>query len=130
MDEAQTFAPSGEMTARTGSTLSLASQARKYGLGLIFATQSQKGLHNQVPGNAATPSFSTRRYRLRPPGNWFGPRAGTCPGSRNFVRVSSTSRRKAPGQQGAYLTVPEPPSQEPSEPEGGHSVRQHRANVI
>jgi hypothetical protein len=57
MDEAQTFAPSGAMTACTGSTLSLASQARKYGLGLIFATQSPKGLHNQVPGNAATQFF-------------------------------------------------------------------------
>lgn len=54
MDEAQTFAPSGGMTACTGSTLSLASQARKYGLGLVFATQSPKGLHNQIPGNAAT----------------------------------------------------------------------------
>jgi hypothetical protein len=57
MDEAQTFAPSGAMTACTGSTLSLASQARKYGLGLVFATQSPKGLHNQVPGNAATQFF-------------------------------------------------------------------------
>jgi hypothetical protein len=54
MDEAQTLAPSGAMTACTRSTLSLASQARKYGLGLIFATQSPKGLHNQIPGNAAT----------------------------------------------------------------------------
>jgi hypothetical protein len=57
MDEAQTFAPSGAMTACTGSTLSLASQARKYGLGLVFATQSPKGLHNQIPGNAATQFF-------------------------------------------------------------------------
>ncbi len=54
MDEAQTFAPSGAMTACTRSTLALASQARKYGLGLMFATQSPKGLHNQIPGNAAT----------------------------------------------------------------------------
>ena len=29
-------------------------QARKYGLGLIFATQAPKGLHNRIPGNAAT----------------------------------------------------------------------------
>ncbi|GAA2523079.1 helicase HerA domain-containing protein [Winogradskya humida] len=57
MDEAQTFAPSGVMTACTRSTLSLASQARKYGLGLVFATQSPKGLHNQIPGNAATQSY-------------------------------------------------------------------------
>lgn len=57
MDEAQTLAPSGAMTACTQSTLALASQARKYGLGLIFATQAPKGLHNRVPGNAATHVF-------------------------------------------------------------------------
>ena len=53
MDEAQTLAPSGEMTACTGSTLALASQARKYGLGLVFATQSPRGIHNRIVGNAA-----------------------------------------------------------------------------
>jgi len=57
MDEAQTFAPSGAMTACTHSTLALASQARKYGLGLVFATQAPKGLHNHIPGNAATQFF-------------------------------------------------------------------------
>ena len=57
MDEAQNFAPAGGMTASTKSTLALASQARKYGLGLVFATQAPKGLHNQVPGNAATQLF-------------------------------------------------------------------------
>ncbi|MQM28863.1 helicase HerA domain-containing protein [Glycomyces albidus] len=54
MDEAQTFAPSGAMTPCTGSTLALASQARKYGLGLVFATQAPRGVHNQVVGNCAT----------------------------------------------------------------------------
>jgi hypothetical protein len=57
MDEAQTLAPSGAMTACTKSTIALASQARKYGLGLVFATQAPKGLHNQIPGNAATQFF-------------------------------------------------------------------------
>ncbi|WP_336207352.1 helicase HerA domain-containing protein [Nonomuraea sp. LPB2021202275-12-8] len=58
MDEAQTFAPSGgRVTPATRSTLALASQARKYGLGLVFATQAPKGLHNQIPGNAATQFF-------------------------------------------------------------------------
>lgn len=57
MDEAQTLAPSGAMTACTESTLALASQARKYGLGLIFATQSPKGIHNRIVGNAATQFF-------------------------------------------------------------------------
>ncbi|MDR7278004.1 ATP-binding protein [Catenuloplanes atrovinosus] len=54
MDEAQNLAPSSGMTPCTRSTLALVSQARKYGLGLIFATQSPKGLHNQIPGNSAT----------------------------------------------------------------------------
>ncbi len=57
MDEAQTLAPSGAMTACTQSTLALASQARKYGLGLVFATQAPKGLHNRIPGNATTQLF-------------------------------------------------------------------------
>jgi Helicase HerA, central domain len=57
MDEAQTLAPSGAMTACTQSTLALAAQARKYGLGLIFATQAPKGLHNRIPGNATTQFF-------------------------------------------------------------------------
>lgn len=54
MDEAQTLAPAKGFTACTRSTLALSSQARKYGLGLIFATQAPKGLHNQIPGNAVT----------------------------------------------------------------------------
>jgi Helicase HerA, central domain len=54
MDEAQTLAPSRGFTACTRSTLALSSQARKYGLGLVFATQAPKGLHNQIPGNAVT----------------------------------------------------------------------------
>lgn len=57
MDEAQNFAPSGEITACTESTLALASQARKYGLGLVFATQSPKGIHNRISGNAANQLF-------------------------------------------------------------------------
>lgn len=54
MDEAQTLAPSRGFTACTRSTLALSSQARKYGLGLVFATQAPKSLHNQIPGNATT----------------------------------------------------------------------------
>lgn len=57
MDEAQTMASSGTLTASTRSTIVLASQARKYGLGLLFATQAPKGLHNQVVGNAMTQFF-------------------------------------------------------------------------
>lgn len=54
MDEAQNFAPSRRSTISLRSTLALSSQARKYGLGLVYATQSPTGLHNHIPGNAAT----------------------------------------------------------------------------
>jgi hypothetical protein len=54
MDEAQDLAPSGQVTACTESTLRLVSQARKYGLGLLFATQAPKALQNRIPGNATT----------------------------------------------------------------------------
>jgi hypothetical protein len=57
MDEAQTLAPSTGNTACTASSIALASQARKYGLGLVFATQAPKGLHNQIAGNATTQFF-------------------------------------------------------------------------
>ena len=57
MDEAQTIAPAGSWTASTQSTILLAAQARKYGLGLLLATQAPKGVHNQVTGNATTQFF-------------------------------------------------------------------------
>jgi DNA helicase HerA-like ATPase len=42
IDEAQTLAPSSGTTACTASTLALVAQARKYGLGLVFATQAPR----------------------------------------------------------------------------------------
>ncbi|WP_278262382.1 ATP-binding protein [Nocardia sp. AG03] len=57
LDEAQTFVPARGSTASTESTLKLATQARKYGLGMVYATQAPKALHNLVTGNAATQFF-------------------------------------------------------------------------
>ncbi|SDE07012.1 helicase HerA domain-containing protein [Glycomyces harbinensis] len=54
LDEAQTLAPSTGSTVCLDSTLALASQARKYGLGMLFATQSPKGIHNRIVGNCGT----------------------------------------------------------------------------
>ncbi|WP_113705401.1 helicase HerA domain-containing protein [Nonomuraea lactucae] len=54
MDEAQALVPAMPRTEALASTLTLASQARKYGLGLVFATQAPRGLHNQIAGNATT----------------------------------------------------------------------------
>ena len=57
MDEAQNFVPQGRSTTCSASTLALASQARKYGLGLIYATQAPKNLDNRAIGNASTQFF-------------------------------------------------------------------------
>jgi hypothetical protein len=65
MDEAQTLAPATGRTPSTHSTLMLASQARKYGLGLVFATQAPKGLHNHIPGNATTQFFGLLNHPVQ-----------------------------------------------------------------
>ena len=57
MDEAQDLAPSAGSTPCSESTKRLASQARKYGLGLLFATQSPRVLHNSISNNATTQFF-------------------------------------------------------------------------
>ncbi|MCE7001774.1 ATP-binding protein [Kibdelosporangium philippinense] len=57
MDEAQELAPATGKTASTASSIRLAQQARKFGLGLILATQAPKAIHNQVSGNATTQFF-------------------------------------------------------------------------
>ncbi|MCH7230891.1 DUF87 domain-containing protein [Glycomyces sp. L485] len=57
LDEAQTFAPAVGSTPCTDSTLALVSQARKYGLGMVFATQAPKGVHNRIVGNSATHAY-------------------------------------------------------------------------
>jgi Helicase HerA, central domain len=54
LDEAQHFAPSQAGTACKSSALSLAAQARKYGLGMIFATQLPKGIDNAIVSNCTT----------------------------------------------------------------------------
>jgi DNA helicase HerA-like ATPase len=54
LDEAQNFAPAQTATACKASALSLASQARKYGLGMVFATQLPKGMDNAIVSNCTT----------------------------------------------------------------------------
>lgn len=54
LDEAQNFAPSQKLTPCKESTLALATQARKYGLGMIFATQTPKAIDNKIISNCTT----------------------------------------------------------------------------
>ena len=54
MDEAQNFAPAQKSTPCKESTLALVSQARKYGLGLVFATQVPKAIDNKIVSNCTT----------------------------------------------------------------------------
>jgi DNA helicase HerA-like ATPase len=57
LDEAQNFAPSQTVTACKASALSLVAQARKYGLGMVFATQTPKGVDNKIVSNCATQAY-------------------------------------------------------------------------
>jgi len=54
LDEAKDFVPSVRSAPCKSSLLRLTAQARKYGLGLIFATQSPKDLDHSVITNCAT----------------------------------------------------------------------------
>ncbi|WP_454914914.1 helicase HerA-like domain-containing protein [Xanthobacter sediminis] len=54
LDEAQNFAPSQASTACRASTRSLAAQSRKYGLGMVFATQLPRGIDNGIVSNCTT----------------------------------------------------------------------------
>jgi hypothetical protein len=54
LDEAQTFAPAKETTPAKRSALALVKQARKYGLGMIFATQEPRGIDHAIVSNCLT----------------------------------------------------------------------------
>ena len=53
-DEAQNFAPATTMTASKASAIALARQGRKFGLGMIFATQAPKGIDTNIVSNCIT----------------------------------------------------------------------------
>ncbi len=57
IDEAKDFAPATTQVASRQPILRLAAQARKYGLGMIMATQEPKSIHNQVVSNCSTQVF-------------------------------------------------------------------------
>ncbi len=57
IDEAKDFIPSRSSTPCKSSLLRLAAQARKYGLGLIFATQEPKSIDHGIIANCATQFF-------------------------------------------------------------------------
>lgn len=57
IDEAQNFLPSGKATLSLGSGIKLFAQARKYGLGMIVATQAPRGIYNQIVSNCTTQFF-------------------------------------------------------------------------
>lgn len=57
VDEAQSFLPAQKASPSLGSGIKLVAQGRKYGLGMIVATQVPKGIHNQVVSNCTTQFF-------------------------------------------------------------------------
>ncbi|OPZ22571.1 MAG: AAA-like domain protein [candidate division BRC1 bacterium ADurb.BinA364] len=57
IDEAKDFIPSGKASICKASLMRLAAQARKYGLGLVFATQAPRDIENTVVSNCFTQVF-------------------------------------------------------------------------
>ena len=54
MDEAKDFVPSGKKVPGKENVQRLAAQARKYGLGLLFATQEPKSIDHSIVSNCST----------------------------------------------------------------------------
>ncbi|MGC1272815.1 MAG: DUF87 domain-containing protein [Planctomycetaceae bacterium] len=54
IDEAKDLVPSRKTTECKESLMRLAAQARKYGLGLVFATQHPRDIETKIVGNCAT----------------------------------------------------------------------------
>ena len=84
------------MTACTREHAALASQARKYGLGLVFATQAPRGLKTNIPGNAATQFYGLLNapVQIAAAKEMARRRAGWCPTSAGCARATSTRRWK------------------------------------
>ena len=80
MDEAQDLAPSGRSPRAPRARCGWSSQARKYGLGLLFATQAPKALHNRIPGNATTQFYGllSSPTQIDAAREVARPRAATC----------------------------------------------------
>jgi hypothetical protein len=57
LDEAKDFVPSQGSTVCKPSLMRLAAQARKYHLGVVFATQNPKEMENTIIGNCSTQFF-------------------------------------------------------------------------
>lgn len=57
IDEAKDFAPASRSVPSREPLKRLAAQARKYGLGMVVATQEPKSIHNQVVSNCSTQLF-------------------------------------------------------------------------
>ncbi len=54
IDEAKDFVPSGKKVPGKENVVRLAAQARKYGLGLLFATQEPKSIEHTIVSNCST----------------------------------------------------------------------------
>ena len=54
IDEARDFVPSGMTVPSKDNLIRLVAQARKYGLGIVFATQAPKSIDHNVIANAST----------------------------------------------------------------------------
>ena len=125
IDEARDFLPSGSSTACKGSLMRLAAQGRKYGLGLVLATQHPTEIDNRAAGNCSTQLFGranspraqqvVRDYLRQAGGD--GRDIGTLPVGR-FYLACPDAGLKPP----VLVQVPQSLSRSPANPPGEAEV--------
>ncbi len=100
IDEAKDFVPSQRTVASSEPIMRAAAQLRKYGYGMIVATQEPKSIHNQVVANCGTQVFGR----------------ALAPATQDAMRGMMQQLGGAPGSVGTlkpgefYVSIPEAPT--------------------
>lgn len=133
IDEAKDFVPSGKSVPGRENILRLAAQARKYGLGLLFATQEPKSIDNKVVSNCSTllagkvsspAAISALQELLADKGNPVGDVASLPRGTFYFGSASEKPRKIT-----TSLCLSWHPSTPPSEAEVLETARRSRQQI-
>ena len=117
LDEAQNFAPSQGSTASKASAKALAAQARKFGLGMIFATQAPRGIDTNIVSNCLTHFLRPHEFasanqlnKRNDGGAWKG---GAGPGRFDNGNILLFNRAYEPACEAKNAFVPDLSSAKP-----------------
>ena len=133
VDEAQTFLPSaGKTVPSSASGRKLAAQARKYGLGLVVATQAPKGIDTQIVSNCTTQFFGRQSSpaTIAGAGEMMAAKGGAASDIGKLVRGEfyfATEGMARPRKVGTPLCLSHHPANPPSPEEVIERARRSRS---